>query len=174
MMNPKQKTRLQEVLTSAHHDHAKGLNARSFFKVGNRSISEELVQSTFMKTWSYLVKGGKIEIMKAFLYHVLNGLIVDEYRKPKALSLDVLLAQGFQPGHDDTGHSSRALDGQAAMLLIDKLPEKYRQVMHMRYVRELSIKEIPLITGQSRNATAVQAHRGLERLKVLYASASSV
>ncbi len=40
--------------------------------------------------------------------------------------------------------------------------------MHMRYVRELSLKEISLITGQTTNATAVQLHRGLEKLKLLY------
>jgi len=39
----------------------------------------------------------------------------------------------------------------------------------MRYVKDLSLKEISLITGQSTNATAVQIHRGLEKLKLLYA-----
>ena len=81
-MTPKEKKRLQGVLTIiAHNDYEKGLNARAFFKLSNHETGEDLVQHTFMKTWIYLVKGGKIEIMKAFLYHILNNLIVDEYRK---------------------------------------------------------------------------------------------
>ncbi len=76
-MTPKEEKKLQGILTLAHHDFDKGLNARAFFKVNNRAISKDLVQDTFIKTWIYLVKGGKIDIMKAFLYHVLNNLIVD-------------------------------------------------------------------------------------------------
>ena len=38
----------------------------------------------------------------------------------------------------------------------------------MRYVRDMSLQEISLLTGQSKNAVAVQVHRGLEKLKLLY------
>ena len=38
----------------------------------------------------------------------------------------------------------------------------------MKYVQELTIEEMSLITGQSKNAITVQAHRGLEKLKQLY------
>jgi len=109
--------------------------------------------------------------MKAFLYHVLNNLIVDEYRKRKTTSLDVLLEKGFEPS---TGHPVGLfdiLDGKAALLLIQRLPVAYQKIMRMRYVQDLSLKEMAIITGHSKNALAVQAHRGLEKLKLLYAVA---
>lgn len=168
MLTLKQKIHQQKTLTIAHHDYEKGLNARAFSKVHNRATGQDLVQSTFMKTWAYLVKGGKIEIMKAFLYHVLNNLIVDEYRKHKTISLDVLLEKGFEPKTEDSERLLNTLDGKAAILLIGRLPEKYQKVMRMRYVQGLSLKEISLIAGQSKNAMAVQIHRGLKKLKVLY------
>jgi DNA-directed RNA polymerase specialized sigma24 family protein len=90
-MTPQQETQLQILLTGAHHDWHRKLNIHAFFKIHDQTISEDLVQDTFMKTWSYLVKGGKIDTMKAFLYHILNNLIVDEYRKRKAISLNALL-----------------------------------------------------------------------------------
>lgn len=168
ILTPKQVIRQQAVLALAHHDYEKGLNVRSFFKVPDRAISEDLVQETFMKTWRYLVRGGKIDIMKAFLYHILNNLIVDEYRKRKTVSLDVLSEKGFMPSHDHSDRLINVLDGKAALLLIQNLPEKYKKVMRLRYVQNLSLKEISLITGQSKNAIAVQAHRGLIKLKLLY------
>jgi RNA polymerase sigma-70 factor (ECF subfamily) len=116
------------------------------------------------------LKGGKIDIMRAFLYHILNNLIVDDYRKHKALSLDVLLDNGFKPSDGGHGRLFNILDGKEALLLIAHLPEKYQKVMRMRYVQNLSLKEMSLITGQSKNAIAVQAYRGLEKLKLLYAS----
>jgi RNA polymerase sigma-70 factor (ECF subfamily) len=131
-------------------------------------MGEDLVQDTFMKTWSYLVKGGKIDVMKAFLYHVLNNLIVDEYRKKKTFSLDVLLEKGFEPGKDHTERLIDILDSKSAVLLIQQLPERYRKVMRMRHVQDLTLAEMSLITGQSKNTLAVQLHRGLEKLKLLY------
>ena len=106
--------------------------------------------------------------MKAFLYHILNNLIVDEYRKHKATSLDVLLEKGYEPSTGRSGHLSDVFDGKAALLLIQYLPVKYQKVMRMRYAQDLSLTEISLLTGQSKNTVAVQAHRGLEKLKVLY------
>lgn len=167
-MNLKQKEKLNALITKAHHDFDKGLNARAFFKLNNRTISGDLVQDTFIKTWSYLVKGGKIDMMRAFLYHILNNLIIDQYRKHKTTSLDVLLEKGFEPSVDIKENMFNVLDGKAAILLISRLPEKYHKIMRMRYSQDLSLEEISLLTGQTKNSIAVQLHRGLEKLKELY------
>lgn len=159
---------LDATMTAAYRNYEKALHQRSYFKVHNRELSEDLVQDTFMKTWSYLVRGGKIDIMKAFLYHTLNCLIVDEYRKRKTTSLDVLLENGFEPAAGGEEHLLNVLDGKAALLLIQRLPEKYRKVMRMRYTQHLSLAEMSLVTGQTKNALAVQVHRGLAKLKALY------
>jgi RNA polymerase sigma-70 factor (ECF subfamily) len=162
----------EETLTHAHHDFEKGLNSYALFKVSNLEDSRDLVQNTFMKTWSYLVKGGKIDTMKAFLYHILNNLIVDEYRKRKhqSSSLDTMLESGFESGTDDSASLFDQLDGKALLLLIQKLTEPYKKVMKMKYIQELTLKEMSLISGQTKNALAVQLHRGLAKLKILYES----
>ena len=154
--------------TVAHKDYEQGLNKHSFFKVHNRILSEDLVQDTFIKTWAYIVKGGQIAVMKAFLYHILNDLIIDEYRKKKPVSLDVLLEKGFEPSNTDEDQLVNTLDGRAALLLLKSLPLKYQNIMRMRYAENLSLKEMSVITGQTTNTLAVQIHRGLEKLKILY------
>ncbi|MEK7650247.1 MAG: sigma-70 family RNA polymerase sigma factor [Patescibacteria group bacterium] len=168
-MTPKQEILRRTLLSVAYTDYEKRLNIYAFFKLHNHETSEDLVQDTFVKTWKYLVKGGKIDLMKAFLYHVLNHLIVDEYRKHKnTTSLDVLLEKGFELSSGDSDRLFDILDGKAAFLLIKELPQKYQKVMRLRYVQDLSLHEISLITGQSKNVIAVQTHRGLEKLKLLY------
>lgn len=168
MMTLKREDNLKNIFTEAHNTYKKDLNARAFFKVHDHTISEDLVQDTFIKTWIYLVKTGKIETMKAFLYHVLNNLIIDEYRRKKTTSLDVLAEKGFEPAMSITENLSDLLDGKRASLLIQLLPKKYQKIIHMKYIQDLTLKEMSLITGQSKNTLAVQAHRGLERLKILY------
>ncbi|MFA6445854.1 MAG: RNA polymerase sigma factor [Candidatus Paceibacterota bacterium] len=169
----KKQEKMQQIITTAHHDYEKGLNSRAFFKTNNHSTGEDLVQETFMKTWKYLVKGGKIDTMKSFLYHILNNLIVDEYRKRKhqTTSLEILAENGFEPSTDDSERFLNVFDGKKAIQLILQLPLKYQKVMRMRYVQDLSLKEMSILTGQSKNAIAVQLHRGLERLKLLYKGA---
>lgn len=172
MMTTKQKTEQEGVLTTAYHDYERGMSAYALFKLNNHALSEDLVQDTFIKTWRYLVREGKIDLMKPFLYHVLNNLIIDEYRKKSrkntTTSLDALLEKGFEPGFDDSEKLQHTIDSEGSLLLIKDLPPKYEKVIYMRYVQNLSLEEISLITGQSRNAVAVQTHRGLAKLKKLY------
>ncbi len=167
-MTVKQKTKMNEIITSAHQDYARLLNTFAIYKLNNYQTGEDLVQQTFMKAWMYLRKGGKIETMKAFLYHILNNLIVDEYRKRKTTSLDSLLEKGFEPTSDDSKRLLNVLDGKAAITLIEHLPETYKKVMRMRYVQDLSLEEISNLTGESRSTLAVQLHRGLDKLRTLY------
>lgn len=168
MMTIKEGLERRALLTTAHLDHEKALNKYAFFKSNDKAKSEDMVQDTFMKAWSYLIKGGKILMMKAFLYHILNNIIIDQYRKHKTISLDDLMDKGFDPGENHVEQDLDFLDGKAAILLIKFLPANYQRVMNMRYVKMLSIQEIAEITGQSRNAVAVQAHRGIVMLRTLY------
>ena len=167
-MTDKKIEQLQIILTRAHRDFEDSLQRRAFFKVNDRFLSDDLVQNTFLKTWKYLVSGGDIDTMKYFLYNVLNNLIIDEYRKRKNTSLEILLEKGFDPSADNSQTMFDVLDGKVLVILIDYLPKKHRQVLNLRYVQDYSIEEIAKITGQTRNTVTVQAHRGLEQLKVLY------
>ncbi len=168
MLSVQEKLALQLVMTTAHHDFEQGLKKHAQFRVNDSVKCDDLVQDTFMKTWLYLVKAGKIDLMKPFLYHILNCLIIDEYRKKKSTSLDVLLEKGFEPGNDDFDRTVNMLDGEVAVRLITSLPPAYQAIMTMRYVEDMSLAEISAQTGQTKNSVAVKAHRGMEKLRELY------
>src|SRR5687768_7540986 len=85
---------LEEILNKAYQDYRELLRRHAHFKIGDPALAEDLVQTTFLKTWHYLLKGGKIKAMKSFLYHILNNLVVDEYRKKRTVSLDMLEEKG--------------------------------------------------------------------------------
>jgi RNA polymerase sigma-70 factor (ECF subfamily) len=168
MFTTKQKNTERKILGTAYDTYSKGLNAHAYFKVSNHEKSDDLVQDTFLKTWKYIVKGGKIILMKSFLYHILNDLIVDEYRKKKFVSLDILLKNGFESGFDEPTQLSNNFDGKTLVCLIDYLPQKYQKIIHMRYIDDMSLEEISQAVTQSKNSIAVQINRGLKKLKVLY------
>ena len=168
LFTPEEKEAQVEVFVKAYGEHEKALLQRSFFKINNKDLSEDLVQTTFLKTWEYLVQKGEIDSMKAFLFHVLNNLIVDEYRKKKSLSLDGLTDAGFQISIDTSEQLFDTIDGKTAVLLLPLLHPKYRKVIEMRYLDDMPLKEIALLTHQSKNAVTVQVYRGLGKLAVLF------
>jgi len=164
------KIKLKEIrsdISHASHDYRKSLTGLAFYKTHNPDLSDDLVQSTFLKALLYLQKGGKINTMRIFLKHILSGLIIDEYRKRKITSLDALLEMGFEPGFDDLESNINQLDGAKVAVLIDALPKKYQPVMRMRYIQDLSLAEIAVRTKQTKNTVAVQSHRGLQKLRAL-------
>lgn len=158
----------QDFFTRAYKEHWDDLYRYSLFKVHNRENSEDLVQETFMKAWNYLSKGKEILAMKAFLFHVLNDLIINYYRKKKTLSLDALVEKGFDPPVSETERMNDILDGRTAFHMLEKLPPKYQTIMRMRYGQSLTLGEMSFLVGQSKNTVAVQLHRGLEKLKVMH------
>lgn len=165
------KTKLNSIraeMATAHGVYNTALLKRALYKTNNTEVSKDLVQTTFLKTLMYLQKGGKVDLMRSFLNHILNALIIDEYRKNKMVSLDSLLEKGFEPGSDEYERSIDILEGREIILMIPELPAKYETVIRLRYLKGLSLKEIALVTSQSKNTVAVQVHRGLEKLKALY------
>jgi RNA polymerase sigma-70 factor (ECF subfamily) len=168
LMNKKEENVQKKLIETAHKNYAKNLNKYSFFKLHNKVLSEDTVQDTFIKTWKYMVRGGKIVMMKSFLYHILNDLIIDEYRKNKPTSLNALMDNGFDFGFNDFDKQIDKLDGEKAMKMMKKLPVKYRKILKMKYTQDLSLSEMAEITGQTKNTLAVQIHRGIEKLKVEY------
>lgn len=161
-----------KILADAYRDFVRELSRYANIKVRNAALTDDLVQTTFMKTWLYLLKAGKIELMRAFLYRVLNHLIIDEYRRKKALSLDLLVAKGLQVAATNAENIFNAIDGKALVPLIKELPPKYRGVLTMRYAQDFSIREMSAVTHQSPRTVSVQLHRGLAKLRRLYAEAA--
>ncbi len=169
-MTPGEKMQQIKLLENARESFEKGLNIYAYFKLNNKTLCRDLVQDTFIKAWMYIAKGKKIEKMKSFLYHILNDLIVDQYRKLKAISLDALVEIGFEPKDSESDsllNLSYYLDCKASMDLVERLPEGYKKIIKMRFFEELSMKEIASLTGSSVNNIGVKLHRGLEKLRIL-------
>lgn len=157
----------EELFTQAYNEYMQELIRRARYMIDNHELSEDLVQDVYVKTWLYLGRGGEIKKMRAFLHHILGNVIVDMCRKHKTLSLDALLEQGYEPRIDDADRLLDMVDGRNAFHLIGRLPKLYQRVLRMKYALGLSYEDISRSTGQSRNTSAVQVHRGLEKLKVL-------
>ena len=157
---------LTETLKLAYDEHSDAIFRYCYFKVSDREKAIDLTQDVFVKVWQYLLAGNQVENMKALLYKVARNLIIDEYRKKKFDSLDTMSDAGFEPV--DTGQLDTISIVEAGLLVdrIKELPDAYSEVVFMRYVDDLSVKEIAEALGENENNISVRIHRGLHKLKV--------
>lgn len=147
-----------------YNEHADPIFRYCFFRVSSREVAKDLTQEVFIRTWRSFEKGQQILNVKAFLYKVASNLVIDHYRKHKEVSLDLLKEKGF----DFVNEGRQApdfLDLELVSREIQKLPEKYQQVVSMRYIEDMSPKEIADIIGASENSASVLIHRGIKMLK---------
>jgi len=138
-----------------------------FFRVSDREKARDLMQDTFMKAWQQVTAGADIKNMRAFLYRVANNLIIDEYRKKKAYSLDKMQEDGFELASQDHLKIEQIVEGREALEMLEQLDDKYKEVIIMRYIDDLSPQEIAEVVGESENLVSVRIHRGLVRLREL-------
>jgi len=136
-------------------------------KISPRDKAVDLVQESFARAWEYVVRGEEIRSIKSLLYRIAHNLVVDEYRKKKESSLDKLIEEGFDYGNDPQESFEAVIDGGKIIELAHSLDVKYRDAVIMRYVNDLSVKEIAEALGETENNISVRIHRGLEKLRGL-------
>lgn len=148
-----------------YEEYSKPLFKFCFYKLSSKEKASDLVSDTFLRTWQYLKQGNHIENEKSFLYMTARHLIIDEYRKKKNISLDLLIGLGFETPHTDEQEIYNQLDGALLLKEVGKLPPSYSSVIMMRYVNDFSIGDISKILKSSENAISVKIHRGLSKLR---------
>ncbi len=148
-----------------YEDLADSVFRHCFYRLSDREKAKDLVQETFKRFWESLGKLEAIDNPRAFIFRIANNLIIDSYRKKKEESLDNLQEEGFDiqsEGHEDILNS---VMGRELTTMLEKLNDSYRDILVMRYVDDLPVKEISKVLGVSENVISVRIHRALAALR---------
>lgn len=133
----------------------------------NRELAEDITQEIFLKVWEKRKTfNSKKSSLKNWVYIVARNYIIDTYRKKKVniKSLDEEIeggvnSQGIEIEND--------LMMSEVLKSLDRLKEKEKEVIVLRYIQDLEIKEVANIIKKSENSTKVMIHRALKKLKYL-------
>lgn len=167
------------------------LFTHAFFRTSDREKAKDLVQETFLKFWKQVSgEGAAIQNPKAFLYTILNNLIIDHYRAKKSLSLDEM-AEASKNGEEEGSSDAASFGGRVPEALktggLDAETERYdtavtslqvrdavsqlgevdRRLVTLRFLDELSTAEVAEQMQMTENAVYVRSHRALKQLKSL-------
>ncbi len=128
--------------------------------VRDRDLSDDIFQETFVKAITTIKQGRYNDLGKfsAWLYRIARNLVVDSFRAEKnegAVSTDdaeydILNRRDLADDNIEDVMVDLQIE-EDLRRLIDELPEVQREVLNLRYYRELSFKEIAELTGVSIN-----------------------
>jgi RNA polymerase sigma-70 factor (ECF subfamily) len=137
------------------------------FRLRNKEKALDLTQEVFVRMWqSYLSKGKEIEYPKSLLYKIAHNILVNSYERDKFFdSLDDLSEDGFEVEDQTQKTSFEIKDLNEAL---DKLPDKYSDLIMLRYIEGFSIKEIAEMYDESENVMSVRLNRAIGQLKKIY------
>jgi RNA polymerase sigma-70 factor, ECF subfamily len=138
-----------------------------FFKVPRPEDADELTADVFLRGWEYAT-ANKVDQASSFFYRIARNAIADFYRKHHDLveldeAKEVPHAAGQTVAEEvaDKEETSQVLDA------MKQLKEEYREVLMMRFLDEMSIKEIALALDKTSINVRVLLHRAKKALKDL-------
>jgi RNA polymerase sigma-70 factor (ECF subfamily) len=148
----------------AYDEYADAIYRFCLIKVRDKNLSIDIAQETFLKAWEYISSGKEVGHLRGFLYQIARNLIIDAYRKKKTESLETLAEMGFDPPTEKEPEPDYFLI-QNALAHVDALEEKYKDVLLLRYVDDMSVKEIAVLLKEQENTISVRIHRALEKIR---------
>lgn len=146
-----------------------------FRMLGNRSEAEDMAQEAFIRAYVNIHSYKQEYKFSTWLFRIATNLCIDRIRKKKpdySLDAEVSGTEGLTmysqiPSNSplpETELESLELH-EAVNKEILKLPEKYRSAIVLKYIEELSLKEISEILDLPLGTVKTRIHRGREVLR---------
>jgi len=136
-------------------------------KVGRREDVEDLTHQVFLSAWqnikSYTHRGFPFS---SWLYRIARNQIADFYRaRRETFSFEEVDAELF--AHDpkiELAAEHHAVTARV-MQAIRSLPPEHQDVLIMRFVEDLAVRDVAEALGKSEGAVKVMQHRAVKSLK---------
>ncbi len=154
----------EEVFTGLFTSHAKSLINFIYYKSGNYSSAEDIMQDAYIKLWKDCAKV-ELEKAKSFLYTVANNTFLNEVKHKK------VVLKFKKRGHSQiTNESPQYLLEEAEFKAklegaIAALPEDQRVVFLMNRIDKMKYREIAEHLNLSIKAIEKRMHKALLQLR---------
>ncbi len=141
----------------------------------NRQEAEDVVQDTFLRVFHNLDRYDENQKFSTWIYRIATNLCIDRLRKRKNVySLDAessdhegLDGYSMLPSDDRTPESELMLSETQRVIheAMETLPPKYKSVMVLRYLQDLSLQEISDVLNMPVTTVKTRVHRGREFMR---------
>jgi len=140
--------------------------------LGDRAEAEDVVQETFLRVFRNRKAYKKVAKFSTWIYTISGNLAKTELRKRKRRNVHSISEMGFENKDyeisDETANPEKRIDSLMREEIIEKeimaLPPKFREVIILRDIQELSYEEISKIIKVPIGTVKSRVNRG--RLKL--------
>lgn len=157
------------------HMYRDKLHRLAYRMLNNQHDSEDIVQETFVRVYLNLNQYDEKQQFSTWIYRIGKNLCIDLLRKKKDVhSLDT----GFNDDKERTFYDKLTSDEaspetrvisnefqQQLRKVIDKLSDKYKTIVTLYYLNELTLEEISDMLGLPVTTVKSRLYRGREQLR---------
>ncbi|MEE4354239.1 MAG: RNA polymerase sigma factor [Desulfatiglans sp.] len=144
-----------------------------FYRVRSRMDAEDLTQDVFLRAYNHLHRLKNRERFKSWLYSIALNQVRDFLRKKRRRSLFGMTVESEESLPPPEGRGSdRGMDAMWRRdfwknidELLKRLPKMEREVFSLRFLDQLSIKEVAEVLGKSESTVKTHLYRGLKKFQ---------
>lgn len=143
-----------------------GIYRYIFFRVGERKTdAEDLTETVFFNAWEHIGKYKTIEgNFRAWLYSIAHNTVIDYYRKEK---YRIESLEEYIP--DERGSVEDAIlkkiETEEVIAALNLLTQEQKDVIILRFIEDLSPKEIAKILKKNEEAIRALQYRAIKELQ---------
>lgn len=149
---------------AVYQDNVDRVYGIMFAKVGNRADAEDLTAEVFLAALGPLRVSASVGEVKAYLSATARTVLAGHWRRHYGREITTLAelpdVAAPVPDEDDTTIPAGAT---AAADMLAGLPEKYGQVLRLRFMQGYSVRDTATAMGISVSNAKVLQHRALRR-----------
>ena len=122
--------------------------------------AEDVLNESLLKAWKSIGSLRDEKNMRAWFYKIISNTALTYLKKQGSLitmeDCDLERLEFFEDKYDDGGFEK----------MISSLPEKYKEIIVLRFFEEMSLSEIAKVLGVKENTVKTRLYRALEILKI--------
>lgn len=153
----------EQALRECFEKYADMLYRLCLFRLhGDEMMATDLVQESFYRAGVELAKWKDIQNLKSFIFRIATNLIIDLSRKVKTESLDEKEEDEYIPEATIPSPERQAyaqIEIERMYGILDELPEQDRDLFLLRFVEDITPKELAEMLHVDINALTVRLHR---------------
>ena len=161
------------LLGELYDRHHRGVFRFLMARVNDQQLAEDLTGDVFIRMLDHLSNYENRRVpFTSWLYRVSRNLLIDHYRKEGKYKLTPLgQSEGVSKDQPTLlSHVEEKLTIEQVRLVLSRLDEDQSEVIVVRFLVGLSLKEVALSLDKSVAAVKALQHRGLIHLRTAFAT----
>lgn len=161
----------QDAFAALYQQHSHTVYTHALYRLGNPSEAQEAVQETFQRVYLKLATFDPARRFRTWLLTITSNHCTDLLRRQGSLkrffrpvSLDEVDYWISDSGANPERQALRSEQQQQVRQALQRIPEKYRELLILFYWNDLSYREISEVTGLKESTIKTRLFRAREQL----------